>query len=660
VMKKRIDSILIANRGEIASRIIKTCQYMGITSVAVYSDIDKSSNYVKKADHAYYLGGNQPIESYLNIDKIISIAKKIKVDAIHPGYGFLSENVNFAKCCEKEKIIFIGPNIKSMELMSSKSEAKKYLEKIGVEMVPGYTGDKKDIETYIKKAKKIGYPIMIKAVLGGGGKGMRVVNKESEFKELLNQAQRESKNAFGDDKILIEKYITNGRHIEIQLLGDKFKNLIHLYERECTIQRRYQKIIEESPSPAIDNSIRKSMCDSALSIGKALNYDSLGTVEYIYDTKTKKFYFLEVNTRLQVEHPVTEELIGLDLVKLQIEVAMGQKLNLTQKEIKPKGYSLELRLYAEDPKNNFIPSSGIINKFLFTNRKNIRVETDLTDKSLVPINYDPLLAKIIIHSESRDVSIQKMKHFLSEIVILGINHNEDFLKSIISQKEFKEGNYTTHFIKNHLKKLHLIHDKKSIAPFIIAATLYQWKIRTQNRILLKGLPSGWRNNFFEGQKSSFILPDEVEIYCNYQYKSSNNFNFKILNKNIKAEIIDSSKELIIIEIDNQIYKFYLTENKSQIFLKNNKLGNIKLIKKDRYPIPKSSLNKGSYKAPMPSLIISVLVKKGQSVKKNDPLIIISSMKMESAIIALKKGKVESILVKENQNVDTSTELIKII
>ena len=658
-MKKKINSILIANRGEIASRIIKTCQQMGITSIAVYSDIDKSSNYVIKADQAYYLGGNQPSESYLNIDKIISIAKKVKVDAIHPGYGFLSENVHFAKRCEKEKIIFIGPNIESMELMSSKSEARKYLKKIGVEMVPGYAGDKKDLKTYLKEAKRIGYPIIIKAALGGGGKGMRIVKKESDFKELLNQAQRESKNAFGDDKILIEKYITDGRHIEIQLLGDKHQNLIHLYERECTIQRRYQKIIEESPSTAINNSIRKAICDSALSIGKSLNYDSLGTVEYIYDNKTQKFYFLEVNTRLQVEHPVTEELIKLDLVKLQIEVALGEKLSLTQNEIKPLGHSLELRIYAEDPKNNFNPSSGSIEKFICPDRDNIRIETNLNNKSLIPIHYDPLLAKIITCCESREKSINKMNHFLSEMVILGIDHNQDFLKNILSQKDFIEGNYNTHYVQNNLESLNS--DKKdSLSPFLICASLYDWEIRNKKRTLLKGMPSGWRNNFFESQKSSYILSNNDEIQCKYKFLSSNNFDFKILDNNYKVELIDSFKELIIIEIDNEIFKFHIIEKKNRLFIKNSKLGNFKLLKKDQYPIANSSINESRYLAPIPSLIISVLVKKNQKIKKNDPLIVISSMKMESTIIALKDGKVESILVKENQNVDASTELIKII
>ena len=658
-MKKVINSILIANRGEIVSRIIKTCQQMGITSIAVYSDIDKSSNYIKKADQAYYIGGNQPNESYLNIDKIISVAKKVKVDAIHPGYGFLSENVHFAKRCEKEKIIFIGPNIQSMELMSSKSEARKHLEKIGIEMVPGYASDKKDLKTYLKEAKRIGYPIIVKPALGGGGKGIRIVNKESDFKELLSQAQRESKNAFGDDKILIEKYITDGRHIEIQLLGDKYNNLIHLYERECTIQRRYQKIIEESPSPAIDNSTRKAMCDSALSIGKSLNYDSLGTVEYIYDIKTKKFYFLEVNTRLQVEHSVTEQLVNLDLVKLQIEVALGQKLNLTQNEIKPIGYSLELRIYAEDPKNNFTPSSGRIEKFICPDRDNVRTETDLNNKSLIPINYDPLLAKIIICCESREKSINKMNHFLSEMVILGIDHNQDFLKNILSHKDFITGNYNTHFVKNNLNNLNS-NNEESLSPFIICASLHDWENRNKKRTLLKGLPSGWRNNFFKGQKSSYIFSNNDEIQCNYKFISSNNFDFKIINKNYKVELIDSSEELITIEINNEIFKFHIIEKENKIFIKNNKLGNFKLLKKDQYPIPKSSINEGSYLAPMPSLIINVLVKKGQKIKKNDPLIVISSMKMESTITALKDGKVESILVKENQNVDASTELIKII
>jgi len=658
-MKKKINSILIANRGEVASRIIRTCQQMGIASFVIYSDIDKSANYVKKADQAYYIGGNQPSESYLNINKIISIAKKIKVDAIHPGYGFLSENVDFAIRCEKENIIFIGPNVESMEIMSSKSKARNYLEKFGIEMVPGYSSETKDLNSYLKEAKKIGYPIIIKAALGGGGKGMRIVNKESDFKELFIQAQRESKNAFGDDKVLIEKYISDSRHIEIQLLGDKFNNLIHLYERECSIQRRFQKIIEESPSPALNDSLRKAMCNSAISIGKLLKYDSLGTVEYIFDNNTKKFYFLEVNTRLQVEHPVTEELIKLDLVKLQIEAAQGQKLNLSQTDIKPIGHSLELRLYAEDPKNNFTPSSGKIEKFICPERDYVRIETDLDKESLIPIHYDPLLAKIIISSESREKNINKMNHFLSEMVILGIDHNQDFLKKILSQKDFINGNYNTHYLKNNLKSLNS-EIKGSISPFLICASLYDWKIRNAKRTLLKGLPSGWRNNFFESQKTSYILSNNEEIQFDYRFITSNKFDFSILNYNYKVELIDSSKELIIVEINEEIFNFHIIEKKNKLFIKNNKLGNFKLLKKDQYPIANSSINESLYLAPIPSLVIGILVKKNQKIKKNDPLIVLSSMKMESTITALKDGKVESILVKENQNVDALTELIKIV
>ena len=364
-MVKQIKTLLVANRGEIARRIFNTCKRSGIKTVAVYSSVDSNSNYVKEADIAVLLDGENPIESHLDSSQIIKIAKKFNVDAVHPGYGFLSENASFAKKCRDENILFVGPEIESIELMADKDKARILVKELGVPLLPGYENSKDKESKLLSEAKKIGFPVLLKASAGGGGKGMRKVFKENEFLSSLSEVRREAKNIFGDDRIIIEKYIESGKHIEIQILGDNLGNIFHLFERECTIQRRYQKIIEESPSKVLDTTLRNKMVESAVKIGKKLGYKSLGTVEFIYDNKTQNFFFLEVNTRIQVEHPVTEEITGIDLVDLQLRIAEGEKINLKQNEIKSNGYAIEARLYAENPECNFLPTSGRINKLKF-------------------------------------------------------------------------------------------------------------------------------------------------------------------------------------------------------------------------------------------------------------------------------------------------------
>ena len=372
---KNINTTLIANRGEIASRIIRTCKKMGIKSIAVFSEADRDAPYVAEADTSIYIGESTPAASYLNQEKIIEIAKDNNVDAIHPGYGFLAENVDFAIRCKKENLIFIGPNERAIDAMGSKSKAKILMQKNGVPVVPGYQGKNQSEEKLTEEAIKIGFPILLKATAGGGGKGMRIVNEKSEINNAIKAAKREAKNAFGDDELIIEKYISSGRHIEFQIFGDQHGNAIHILERECTIQRRYQKIIEESPSPIMDKTLRNKMGEAAVNAAKALNYDNAGTVEFIYDEKTGGFYFLEVNTRLQVEHPVTEEITGLDLVEMQIKSAQGLPLQISQDHINGKGYAIEVRLYAEDAANNFLPVTGTIEKFIAPKVDGLRVET---------------------------------------------------------------------------------------------------------------------------------------------------------------------------------------------------------------------------------------------------------------------------------------------
>lgn len=421
---KTIKRILIANRGEIACRIIRTCQSMGISTVAVFSDADKDALHVKMADTAVYIGESEVQKSYLDIEKIIEAAKISGADAVHPGYGFLSENADFAKQLASENIIFIGPNAHAIAQMGSKTNAKVLAEKLGVPTVAGYKGEDQSVEKFKIEATKIGFPVLLKASAGGGGKGMRIVHAESELPAAFDAAKREAKSAFGDEDLLMEKYFVSSRHIEVQILGDKQGHVIHLLERECTIQRRYQKIIEESPSPVLTEESRAAICGSAVKLAQALNYDNAGTVEFIWSEG--EFYFLEVNTRLQVEHPVTEAITGLDLVKLQIEIAAGKPLLLKQTDIKANGYVLECRLYAEDATNNFLPTTGQILQWKTPQIDGLRFDSGVENGSEVSIFYDPMLAKIIAHGKDRIETIQRMEYALSKIRCLGTTTNLTF------------------------------------------------------------------------------------------------------------------------------------------------------------------------------------------------------------------------------------------
>ena len=443
-----MNSILIANRGEIASRIIRTCKKMGIRSIAVFSEADRLSPYVRQADSAVFIGNSPPAESYLEQNKIINAAKKVNADAIHPGYGFLSENAGFARACEQAGIIFIGPTADSIEAMGSKAQAKELMEEHGVPVVPGYQGSDQSLEKLQSEAKRIGYPVLLKASAGGGGKGMRIVENESELSAGIESAKREAANAFGDENLILEKYIRNGRHIEIQIFGDHHGNVVHLLERECTIQRRYQKVIEESPSPVIDEKLRDALGEAALKAARALNYSNAGTVEFIFDEQDSSFYFLEVNTRLQVEHPVTEEILGLDLVQMQIETASGKPLSISQADVKGNGYAVEARLYAEDANNGFTPDTGTIHLFDYPKVDGLRVETAIESGSDISVFYDPMIAKLIVKDQERISAYRKMVYVLQNLVCLGVKTNQDFLLQLFQNENINNGTYNTHFIRD--------------------------------------------------------------------------------------------------------------------------------------------------------------------------------------------------------------------
>ena len=444
-----MNKILIANRGEIAVRIIRACKEMNIKTVAVYSEIDKDALHTRLADEAICIGPANSIKSYLNVKNIIEAAIITKADSIHPGFGFLSENAQFAKICEESNIKFIGPKSNVIDLLGNKSKAKEMMKKEGVPVIPGSDGSIKDLKQAILVCEKIGYPVLLKAAAGGGGKGIRVVNSFEELETNYNVVKQEAKNSFNDDEIYIEKYIKEPRHVEIQIMADEYGNIVHLGERDCSIQRNHQKIVEETPSTIIDEKLRNKMGNVAIKAAKAAGYTSLGTVEFLVDSD-KNFYFMEMNTRIQVEHPITEMRTGIDMVKEQIKIAAGEKLKFKQKEIEFRGHSIECRINEENPNKNFMPSPGKINEINLPGGNGIRIDTAIYNGYTIPPNYDSMIAKIITFGVNRNEAISKMKRALEELVIDGINTNRDFLFEIIKNPNFIRGNFDTSFIEKEM------------------------------------------------------------------------------------------------------------------------------------------------------------------------------------------------------------------
>lgn len=444
----KIKRVLVANRGEIALRVMRTCRECGIKTIAVYSSVDKTSPHVLFADESVFIGNAPSAESYLDQQKIIDAAKKTRADAIHPGYGFLSENATFATRCKENDIIFIGPSARSIELMGDKTKARELVKKALVPLPPGTESDINSISEAKKIAREIGYPVLIKAAAGGGGKGMRIVYQEDDFEKSVKSARSEAKNAFGDERVFVEKYLEEPRHIEFQVFGDIHGNVIHLFERECSIQRRHQKVIEEAPSPFMTEDLRQKMADAAVAAAKSCGYVGAGTVEFLVD-KNRNFYFLEMNTRLQVEHPVTELITGIDLVSLQIDVAEGKKLPFTQNQVRKWGHAIECRIYAEDPYDQFLPSTGKVSIHRIPSGNGVRVDSGIDEGQEISIYYDPMISKLCVHSADRKTAIQKMLRALDEYVVSGVKTTIPFCKFTLNENHFRDGIYDTHFIANY-------------------------------------------------------------------------------------------------------------------------------------------------------------------------------------------------------------------
>ena len=631
--------LLIANRGEIACRIIKSAHEMGISCVAVYTNADSESPFVRQADEAVKLS-----DTYLNGKEIIEAAIQTGAQAIHPGYGFLSENAKFSRDVLKAGLIWVGPSSKVITSMGDKLKAKDIAEKAGVPTLP--------MTTDPKKANTIGYPILIKAAAGGGGKGMRIVESKKDLKESLLGAQREAMTGFGDDRVFIERYVASSRHIEIQILGDTHGNIVHLGERECSIQRRHQKIIEESPSPRVNPEMREAMGDAAIKLAKKLKYESAGTVEFLVDDKSGEFWFLEVNTRLQVEHPVTEEVTGKDLVYEQLRIARGEELGYNQEDISWEGSSIEARLYAEDPANEFLPATGTLIAYETDESIDARWDTGIEQGSVIGTDFDPMLAKVIAKGKNRTDAANKLALALQSLHIGGVTTNRDFLVASLRSKQFHKGQTTSDFIEKAKPQRSVILKGQQLEQAVTAAALWIQGENRNNASLLKEAPSGWRNSRLPRQKISFEYSDK-EI--NVTYKANRDSSFD-LNENTKANILKWTTTGIDLEVNNTRF-FSKVTRKNDDLVVHGPWGDALLKILPRFTLPGSELQAGGLVAPMPGKVIDLKVKVGSKVKKGDTLVILEAMKMEHQVKAIEDGKVSQVLIKKDDQLENGALLM---
>ena len=662
-MAKTFKKILVANRGEIARRVIRTCKKMGIKTVAVYSEADLNSLHVTEADEAVFIGPSPSNQSYLVINNIIDACLQTGADAVHPGYGFLSENAKFAERLAQVGVKFIGPSPKAISYMGDKIEAKKHAMNANVSVVPGYQGQIKDEKEAEQIATKIGYPVMFKAAAGGGGKGMRIVNSKEEVAQALSSTRNEAKKSFGDDRIFVEKFVTNPRHIEIQIIGDEHGNVVCLGERECSIQRHNQKVIEEAPSPFIDDKTRNEMYKQATALAKLVNYTNAGTVEFIMDQQ-KNFYFLEINTRLQVEHPVTEYVTGLDLVEEQIKVALGNKLPFEQKDVKLQGWAIESRIYAEDPSRGFLPSTGRITDYMEPKTgKNVRVDSGIYAGGEVSMFYDAMVAKLITYGKNRAEAVERMQVALSEYVIGGISNNISFLQAIFEHERFRAGNLSTKFIEQEYPKgfsgAELTEYKTkvllSVGLYIYVRDAYRAaritgqipeKARRIPERLVVTVDDGKFTVNYEPIKDGFEIKFEGEYF-----KVTSDF--VLGNKLWQGEVDGEIANVHIEHIDGGYLLTYMG-SKAKVTVRS-----LRVAELEKY-IPEfdDSWMSKDLDAPISGSIVEVRAKVGQTVARGQDLIVLEAMKMENILYAERDAIVKEILVKKGENVSVNQILIK--
>ncbi len=655
------NKILIANRGEIACRVIRTARALGIRTVAVYSDADRTAQHVIAADEAYHIGGPRPADSYLKGDVIIEVARRCGAQAIHPGYGFLSENEQFSAACEKAGLVFIGPTPDSIEKMGSKSAAKALMEKAGVPVVPGYHGDNQDPAFLFEQSKKVGYPQLIKAVAGGGGKGMRLVEKADEFSAQLDAARREARNAFGDDAVLIERFVLGPHHIEFQVFGDGRGNAVHLFERECSIQRRHQKVLEETPSPFIEqqqDDLRERMGRAAVAAAKAINYRGAGTIEFIVGAD-REFYFMEMNTRLQVEHPVTEMITGEDLVEWQLRVACGEPLPLAQPEIETAGHAIEVRICAEDPHNDFLPETGHMALFAVPENDpegNVRLDTGVTSGDTISVYYDPMIAKLITWGADRGEAARQMQRALAETEVLGVKTNLAFLQTLVQHPSFLVGDTDTAFIAKHRAALLA---EPAVDDSLLAAACA--RLLEDERVRLTPDPwsqnDGWRVNGFASRLIEFKLPGQDEPVACHVESEDGVYRFSVGHGTpvpfawmaredgaLKVRLGEAKFAARVVRAGDALTAIDVTTRASLTLF-------------DPYHFEQEDAGAaGRLTAMMPGRVVKLMAAVGHHVRKGQPLIILEAMKMEHTIVSPKDGEISEVRFKENELVPADAVL----
>ena len=646
VKAQLFSKILIANRGEIACRIIRTCKALNIISVAVYSDADKDSEHARLADEAIYIGPSEANSSYLNKQAIINAALQCQAQAVHPGYGFLSENDEFAELVESSGMVFIGPKASSMRAMGSKAGAKALMIQNNVPVIPGYSGDNQDSQHLFEQAQQVGYPLMIKAAHGGGGKGMRIVHNADTFISSLESCQREALNAFGKDRVLLERYIEKPRHIEFQIFADEHGNTIHLGERECSAQRRFQKVIEESPSPFLNAELRANMADAAIQAAKAVNYLNAGSVEFIV-SQSGEFFFMEINSRLQVEHPVTEMVTGLDLVKWQIEVAAGLPLPKQQHEIISQGHAIEVRLYAEDPNKNFMPGSGVIRKLQLPKvSTNIRIDSGFREGNLISVYYDPMLAKLIVHADSRAAALIALQNSLAQCQIFGLPSNIRFLELLIAHPKVQAGEIDTGFLDQHLDEV-LPATNCEPQGHRLAAAYFSLQQARQN-LTNSDNSNPWSSQDFwrtHGKgKFRINLKYDQQFEPHLIQQSQSTLHVEYNNQITSAYILDATNNQLKIDINGQHLSFHSFQFQDEMIIHDG-------LNRTHWRILQAGSNAadtevsvdGFIRSPMPGKLVLIHVNPGQFVSKGQELAVMEAMKMELSIKAPCDGTIADCL-----------------
>jgi propionyl-CoA carboxylase alpha chain len=636
---KRITSVLVANRGEIARRVFRTAQAMGLRTVAVFVDADADAPFVTEADEAVRLPGR-----YLDGDDILAAALRVGADAVHPGYGFLSENAGFARAVTEAGLVWVGPSPEVIDAMGDKIAAKAAAVAAGVPTLPS-TEDAGD-------ADAVGYPLLVKAAAGGGGKGMRVVTDPADLREAVAAAQREALSGFGDDRVFLERYVARSRHVEIQILGDAHGTVVHLGERECSIQRRHQKIVEESPSPVVDPAMRAAMGEAALGLARAIGYTSTGTVEFLVDDETREFFFLEVNTRLQVEHPVTEEVTGIDLVREQLRVAAGEAISPEAASATFTGHAIEARLYAEDPAAGFLPATGTVAAFAPAAEPAVRWDSGVEAGSVVGVEFDPMLAKVVAHARTRTEAAGRLALALERLHLGGLTTNRDFLVATLRDPAFLAGDTTTDFIDRVAPPLARAVPDAELAEAAVAAALWQQAHRRATATVLATMPTGWRNARLPPERVSFTCGDR-EVEATYRAERDGSFT---VNGSSVARVHGGSPASIDLEVDGHRWVAAITADGDDLYVQTAR-GTVHLRVQPRFVVPGPVAVSGGFVATMPGVVIDVRVEPGQAVSAGETLLVLEAMKMEHQMAAPADGVVAEVRVTTGQQVDNGAVLL---